>query len=340
MATEKLIKDIEALAQELINADPHDLQDIGKIYECFQSIGSESQKNNMTRVSAAAQRAADELKKAILDESIDREVLFVTLNEIVSNMQIATRPGGTDADMQDVSKAVSAGTDPNSAQPAIFRLPAYLDETIFNEFLIEQDTVLQNMESHILQLEKVRDPELFADLRRIFHTLKGESAVFELNDLERICHQTEDLMDGCGDKLPIDVLLQVKDWLKGVFDGLRTKGILYGVDNQLLSLLTNAAVKHLDEPSLSDETKGVGVSDDEQHMLHPDKAADEEPALSKSATIPVSGDIDLLTDFISEAQEHIDNIDNKPRILIDPPDQLDAQLQKYRQPLPAGLARK
>ena len=61
-------------------------------------------------------------------------------------------------------------------------MPPHLDEDIFIEFLNEQDSVLERMESHLLSLEKKKDRDTLSDLRRIFHTLKGESAIFELND--------------------------------------------------------------------------------------------------------------------------------------------------------------
>jgi two-component system chemotaxis sensor kinase CheA len=118
-----------------------------------------------------------------------------------------------------------------------FSLPEYLDEDIFNEFLNEQDNVLANLENHLLSLEKNIDKETLDDLHRIFHTLKGEAAVFDLHDIQKLCHKAEDLIDCSSDNLSIDVLLNVKDWLKYFFETLKLERKVIKLNENMLSIL-------------------------------------------------------------------------------------------------------
>ena len=69
-----------------------------------------------------------------------------------------------------------------------------------------------------MEIEKSDDEAPVAALRRIIHTLKGESALLGLADVERLCHATD---DGLSEREPVklvDALLDVKDWWSRAFD--------------------------------------------------------------------------------------------------------------------------
>ncbi len=119
-------------------------------------------------------------------------------------------------------KSESADSASKDASPEGLRHPGILpetaDERIFADFLSKQDGVLDEVESLVIQLEQSTSPERLQELRRLFHTLKGEAALLGLDEVERVCHGTEDLFSDETACLDADTLLRVRDWLRAMFD--------------------------------------------------------------------------------------------------------------------------
>jgi len=289
MTQESINQLIDSVAEELLMADPSNLQDLGKILDCFQKIQQEAHEEGLIRAADAAEAAGSLVRCMILDEVSDREETFDVISQTVSALQQMMRPGVDAENIFFPEKLPLSAAAKNKKDKQKFILPPHIDEEIYSDFLAERDGVLEQMESHLLVLEKVKDRETIADLRRIFHTLKGEAAIFELNDVANICHGTEDLIDSSGEELPIDKLLKIKDWLKDVFDALKNNHDMPQLHEQLFH--------ETDAPQ--GETASAA-----QTVQH-------EEAPSQPVETAMSGDIDLLLDFVSEAQEHMDKIDNE-----------------------------
>lgn len=309
MLSEQLLIMIESVSEELVTADPDDLRDLVKIHECFLEILKETQTCRLYGIADVAEQAAEIVNNIILDEKADREGAFDLLNKKVSAIQQLSRPGA-DPEQIDLNGSIHLNNEEEEGKvKKYFSLPPHLDEDIFIEFLNEQDSVLERMESHLLSLEKKKDRDTLADLRRIFHTLKGESAIFELNTIQRLCHITEDLINPEGDDyLPIDKLLSVKDWLKNVFDALKNNTEIPEINKEVRSILSPETSEIF---GLEEEQKTIEKSVFDDNNFKEKRVSEELTDQKKQAAKNISDDIDLLTDFVSEAQEHIDNIDNK-----------------------------
>ena len=78
----------------------------------------------------------------------------------------------------------------------------------------QQQSVHPEMEQLVLAFEKDHDKNSLAGLRRMIHTLKGESGVVGAMDIERVCHRFEDYLDGPPDAIAVDVLLNTLDWIE------------------------------------------------------------------------------------------------------------------------------
>ncbi len=315
MTTDNLIKDIEAVAEELITSDQHNLQELGKLLDAFQKIKDTAAKSNLVKVAEAAELSSELIKTLMLDDSIDRDESFDLLGKYVTAMQQLTRPG-VDPDSIEMPSAVS-----DEPITQAYTLPSYLDEDIFNEFINDQDNVLEKMESHLLVLEKGPNTDTLADLRRIYHTLKGESAIFELKDIERLCHNTEDLIDANGHDIPIDKLFAVKDWFKDVFDALKNNTPM-PEKNEIVNTIINpdeagSATQSVKKDTVSDSA-APAVNESPVPSAASAESVDTAPVMRE-----ITGDIDLLSDFVSEAQEHIDNIDSKLLTLENNPEDQD-----------------
>jgi two-component system chemotaxis sensor kinase CheA len=104
-----------------------------------------------------------------------------------------------------------------AAKDGTFALPSWVEEPVFREFLAGTGATLEEIETDMLALEQ-GDRDTAASLRRKVHTLKGESGVLGLSDVERLCHALEDLLaDEETAAGSIDRMLAVKDWLQEAF---------------------------------------------------------------------------------------------------------------------------
>lgn len=168
-------------------------------------------------------------------------------------------------------------------------LPANADAAILTGFLSQQGDVLEEWETLVLSFEETEDESKVAALRRLIHTLKGESGLLGLVDVERLCHALEDTMALTPPSALTDQLLAAKDWLAKTFDAHAGKGPLPGRVEDVLPQRSAA------EQAQEEETAAAPEGADEPRA----------PAEGK----PLEGDLELLGDFVQEANEHLDAAD-------------------------------
>ena len=120
---------------------------------------------------------------------------------------------------QEIHDAPSSPANGKSVVRHPSRLPDYIDEKFFLEFLGLQGDVLDKMESLIIDLEKgENEKETIHELKRVFHTLKGEAGFLKLDEVETLCHKSEDIFERITCGAFIDLFLSVKDWLFRAFN--------------------------------------------------------------------------------------------------------------------------
>ncbi len=113
-----------------------------------------------------------------------------------------------------------AADNPNESAGDLFHpgtLPEELDMNDFRQFLSMQPLVLQEIENHILEFEQGDTQKAPGELKRLFHTMKGECGFLSLHQVQAVCHKTEDLLAYEPSSVICDVLLKVKDWLGDLF---------------------------------------------------------------------------------------------------------------------------
>lgn len=96
-------------------------------------------------------------------------------------------------------------------------LAEVIDESMISDFLARQTQVLTDFEELILALENSTNENDYAELKRLVHTLKGESSLLGFTQVERVCHALEDALETCPVSSLIDELLQVNDWFGRLF---------------------------------------------------------------------------------------------------------------------------
>ncbi len=150
---------------------------------------------------------------------------------------------------------------------------------------------MDEMEAMILSLEKTVGDDSLAGLKRLIHTLKGEAALVGLEDVERLCHVTEDSLGNRAVGETIGGLLQVKDWLNQVFQSCAGKGPMPESMERILARLGSPKT----EPG---------------EAAAADRPADPAPpAGSEAASCGLPRDRALLEDFVCEAGEHLEAAD-------------------------------
>lgn len=370
MMSEKITTALDVAAEELITADLSNLQDLGRLITCFQSLLQTVADCDCNVALQPVSSAIDLIKDAILNEGADRNKLAHILNTTVSCLQQITRSGGNaatvrfpdellstanhehtwggatggeasvDQTRQALEKTRLSSGDDQSTEGAmqIFTVPLALDENMLVDFLNEQSSILDKAEGLILSLEKYFNKNLLDDVRRIFHTMKSESAVFEIRNIALLCHGVEDVLDSQPTAIPIDKLFLVIDWLKYAFDCLKTVRMLPDVPPALQAFITARDTGSCRSgPQQSAQKNGYVLNPDHisglssQARLQQDTGKDTtdgrtpqtpDTAAESASLQLVHMDVDLLSDFVAEVLEHLETIDHRLLVLEnDPADQ-------------------
>jgi len=299
-------KKIAALSEELVLLEPSDPRGLADLHTGFEEIGRWADDASQPKVAVAAAAATKLIEDVVIEEAPDPEAAIDTVGTILSALQ-AIICEGRNADEVDfppevqVAAGQSEGvTDGGEDQPSnidakpSFLLPAHIDDTIFADFLARQGSVLQEMEALVLEIEITHDEKTVDALRRIAHTLKGESALLGLADVEQLCHATEDALGEHDPASLVAVLLGLKDWLGRAFDFYSGKSTAPAGIDALLARLTSPELQNGEAGSTEPAAEAA--------------QQDEEPAAAAAEPTALEGDPELLGDFVSEAVEHVGSV--------------------------------
>lgn len=120
------------------------------------------------------------------------------------------------APQDDAVEAVAAEAPRSSALP--LTLPEWVDDTTFRDFLSTRTLTLDEIEGHILAIEK-GDQSVVPGLLRDIHTIKGEAGALGLEGMEAVCHSIEDHLTATQPSSKwADVLFSVRDWLANAIE--------------------------------------------------------------------------------------------------------------------------
>lgn len=301
---ERIVAQVESLAESLVLWDGRDPSALKEAFAALAALADEAGQGIVSRAcSAACQRLAgpDGSGTAVSGDAD----LVRSLEELVSALQDVVVNGRDPSAHPALSGAARADSGeswamaPAAAQDASAEAPAappslsapsspswFVDKKILADFLARQDGVMEEFESLILDWERSKDTERMREILRLMHTVKGESALLGISDVEHLCHAVEDYLGRAGDGAKIDLLLETKDWFLQVFR-------------------FHSGRAGSPAPMESVREKLMAPVDAEP--------AAEEGALPLQAwiTLPAGADQEILADFICESREHLENADLK-----------------------------
>jgi len=198
------------------------------------------------------------------------------------------------------------------------------DPEIFADFIVEAKEHLETIEPNLLELEK--SPDNLALCNAIFrpmHSLKGASGFLGLNNINRLAHKAENIMEELRKgEMPVtseimDVILSSTDALRQMVDNLEVTGAEGDVDvgpivdtiEALLAGETPAALQPeaqpetpAEEPAADEQPPAQQPSDDEHDASQP-------PRELPPYTLTTFGE-GHLNDFLEEANETISNLNS------------------------------
>jgi two-component system chemotaxis sensor kinase CheA len=339
-----LEKTIEELATGVLIADPHDLPAVGRLLDAFNKVVSETGDNELPLLNKIGQAAVSLAEEMLIQDPAEAANTLQVLADTVTAMQTAISrseeeaagmvPAGLGLDL-------SGGGSKSSQADTASQLPAAVDDAILAEFISGQESVIEELERLILEVDSTGlDSEHTSAIKRIIHTLKGESGMLGLNEIQRLCHETETYLEsgGCDDM--VDKLLSVKDWLNSTFESYTAHGIVPVDASDVLALFTadsGSTEKDAPEPAaVEDEAPAAEADAQEKAPVVAEAPAEEEKAEDAAPQYEAQGinledaDPGLLQDFIIEARGHLDNADVQLLTIENEPEDKEALNALFR----------
>lgn len=299
---------IERITEALLLLEPTDFQELAGIHTEFEQLIAWSEKMSRDDVLSLASNSLALVEKVILQDTDDPSGALNQVAQNLSQIQNLVRelPGDVQPIPQEQSleQKTSEASGKNDSVSHPTALPAHVDEQIFADFLNRQSTVLERFEELILSLEQGRGESVLAELRRIVHTLKGEAGLLSLDEVQILCHATEDFVDSGYIIDDADKLFGVKDWLSRAFDAYSGKGSMPEPADELLKSLTGSRAKPSSGATVVESRDGEQIE-----ALVLDTRGSEPPSEEQEQEAPLEADPDLLKDFVAESREHLDACD-------------------------------
>ena len=292
----KMIQLLEEISEELVFAEPSDYKALADLHTKLGDFVQLAKDAAKKETASAAAAAIGLLERIILEESTDPAADLDTVGRAVAALQEIVRDGRSALEVGMPEELTEAADGSGNRGLAGYRLPSHLDESILQEFLSRQESVMDDIEEMILSFEKAEDESKLAELKRALHTLKGESALLGISDIETLCHSTEDMLGVVRPSFAVDTLLGVKDWLAQAIACLSGSG---DAPDDIATILER----------LKQTIASVEGGAEESEPGREEEAAEEEIEEEPAGPRYLEGDTDLLADFVSEARDHLDAAD-------------------------------
>jgi two-component system chemotaxis sensor kinase CheA len=309
MADGAIQEKVERLSEAFVMLEVSDLPALADMHTRITELAGWAGDQGFSKTQYALWQCAQQLEAIILEEVKDPVATLDTVGRMVGAVQRIVRDGCAEGDVEfpveflEPSSAQQDDSHAGAPKSAVsITLPAYVDETIFAEFLTRQQTELEEMEEKVLAIETGCSAEILGALKRQLHTLKGESALLGLNEVEKLCHAAEDGLQTSEPSAMADLLLSLKDWLKRAFDAYAGHGPMPEDSSTLYVQLQRGRSDAASAPA----PVAAPVPD-----AAPVEVSEEAPAEEgmRFEAKPLEGDKDLIGEFILEANEHLENSD-------------------------------
>jgi two-component system chemotaxis sensor kinase CheA len=260
-------------------------------------------------VSGSLEKAAGLVKSIIFGEADDAAQSFKEVGNLLEHIgKVAADPSreesrlSAEAPESSLPSDTSCEENEGSASAESDDSSPWVDKAIVSAYVEQQLQVLPEIEQKILDIEKEGDAESLGGLRRLLHTMKGESGVVGAMSIEAVCHRIEDYLEVAGAQVETDRLFAALDW----------------VDQSVRSFGSG------NPPPPSDEISALLSAPDSPVETGRQEEDPEEPPDTNTKESIAIADVELALDFVAESQEHFDSADENLLVLEKKRDDADA----------------
>ncbi|MCK5673163.1 MAG: chemotaxis protein CheA [Spirochaetales bacterium] len=175
-------------------------------------------------------KIVDEIELLLTKKSL-KEAEKELLSHVAQKFELLMKAGPQEdivASIKSLTSALSAGK-PKAVKKIISEDNEQVvieDMEILASFLSETNEHLENIETKIVSLENIDDPEIINEIFRSMHTIKGVASFLGLNKIKDLSHSLENLLDNLRDNLIsinselVDILLEGTDTLNQMINEL------------------------------------------------------------------------------------------------------------------------
>ena len=148
-------KIIEELAEAIVLLDVEDKHLLGNVHNLFEEL-----EENLAdaQLKGILQNTLTHVEKLIMDEAEDPEKSLEAVSQTISCLQSIINDGKS-CDEVSFPELVDSDQTDGEDNSSKTELPNNVEEDIFAEFLSKQETVLQEMEAILLDVEQSEDED-------------------------------------------------------------------------------------------------------------------------------------------------------------------------------------
>ncbi len=181
-----------------------DLVALGRLLEIFEAAKG-LVANEWPTAAGVFDMLRQETERYLLANVADPKATLEYLRQSVELLRTFSASGNPQAVLTDIAKVFIPSSDLEAApDPAGEELPVMgtlniqsaEDKSIYTEFVGESLEHLEKIEGGVLEFEhNARNVELVNDIFRCFHSIKGAAGFLGLTALNRLCHESETMLD-------------------------------------------------------------------------------------------------------------------------------------------------
>lgn len=245
---EKIDKDIERIALEAVTLECGDVLAMGNMIKVLKKLQKDSKSFDNPVLSALVDSVKRYLESLIMEETDDLGPLEEGIESLQSVCRSLLNQGHYEGDISSILQRLDlnqSGPEAETKESGDKQVESIGDEMvvpgsaqdldeedreILNDFIIGSQDSLEAIEVSLIDLEQ--DPEDFETINSIFrpfHTIKGVTGFLKLNEINRLSHGAENLLDKARDgeiridERIIDVILETVDMLKRMISALKDR---------------------------------------------------------------------------------------------------------------------
>jgi two-component system, chemotaxis family, sensor kinase CheA len=231
---EKLNKNLESIALEVVTMDIQDIPSLGNILNSLGEMEKDSTSIKEPAFSELIQAIKGYLEKIIIEETVDVTPLeegidsLQTIFRHVCNQKEYNRDISQILNRLGCKKEEAEKNEKEEFQPPDEDLSEE-DRQILSGFVIESIENLDTIEVSLMDLEQdPNDTESINSIFRSFHTIKGVSGFLNLVRINKLGHCAENLLDKVRSgeiavqETIVDIILESADLLKKLIQGVQT----------------------------------------------------------------------------------------------------------------------